>query len=319
MESDEVEEAVRQRLLSYVTPHETCEDLFARLAKTRIDLRTSLPFLQGSPDHQHEHQEQRRGDGRLRVRAGQVMEICGTNDTCKTECLLQAAATCVLPKSCGGCASNAIFMEMRSGMDPLRLVQILDSRIRRCQSSSSSGSQLLEESLRRFELVRCYNNVDLVCALKALEQREREEEAAAPSSQERPRRRLVLVDDISAFYWIDKSFDGGPGSAPRRRPADRPYGLQGVYEAIASNLRRSAEALGAAVLATRNLQIPPGGDPTKLGAPLPKAWQDLVSQRVVLRRPNPYANALVASWDLPKKPGTSFRFAVRDDSLEALA
>ena len=93
----------------------------------------------------------------------------------------------------------------------------------------------------------------------------------------------------------------------------------GVFEAIASNLRRSAEALGAAVLATRNLQIPPGGDPTKLGAPLPKAWQDLVSQRVVLRRPNPYANALVASWDLPKKPGTSFRFAVRDDSLEALA
>ena len=44
-----------------------------------------------------------------------------------------------------------------------------------------------------------------------------------------------------------------------------------------------------------------------------------MSQRVVLRRPNPYANALVASWDLPKKPGTSFRFAVRDDSLEALA
>ena len=123
-------------------------------------------------------------------------------------------------------------------MDPLRLVQILDSRIRRCQSSSSSGSQLLEESLRRFELVRCYNNVDLVCALKALEQRGEEEEAAAPSSQERPRRRLVLVDDISAFYWIDKSFDGGPGSAlVARRPADRPYGLQGVFEAIASNLR----------------------------------------------------------------------------------
>lgn len=149
-----------------MTPDETCEDLLCRLARTQIELKTSLPFLD-CPSSAVAKTKKRR----LRMRKGQVLELCGTNDTCKTECLLQAAAICVLPKACGGCSSSVLFIEMRSGADPLRLVQILDARIRRTEKLAG-GSRLLEEGLRRFELVRCYNNVDLICALKAVAARE---------------------------------------------------------------------------------------------------------------------------------------------------
>ncbi|QDZ20823.1 XRCC2-like DNA repair protein [Chloropicon primus] len=330
MESAE-EEEVRKKLAEFVAADETCEDLLARLAGTQVEVRTSLPFLDAGA---RERAAGGRRLGRLRVRAGQVLEICGTNDTCKTECLLQAAATCVLPKACGGCSSNVVFLEMKGGVDPLRLVQILDTRIR--QTQKSAGSRLLEESLRRFELVRCYNNLDLVCALKVLSAREEGERGQGSEGGDgNTPCRLLLIDDISAFYWIDKSFDasqsatqtsfGGLSSSRKEDKVLRTvsYNLQSVYEAIALNLKKVAESLGSAVIVTRNLHLPPqkGGLPEKLnlGATLPKAWQDIVHYRVVLQRPDAKENAFCAVWDTPKRPGEVVRFAVKDHILEALA
>lgn len=330
------------RMLSWLKPDETCEDLVSRLARTRVEIRTSLPFLDlgdpaGAKDASKGRTPRTAGERRLRMRAGQVLEICGSNDTCKTECLLQAAATCVLPKVCGGCASKVLFIEMTGGMDPLRLVQILDSRIRKKSDPRKvAGSRLLEESLKRFDLVRCYNNLDLICALKALtppgDGEDRGEGAIEDPKQDQYL--LILIDNINAFYWIERSFDSSSRPAPGRCGGLQPggpspllrevsYSLQNVYEAVALNLKRAARALGSAVIATRNTQLggpPRHPKPTKVTPdknPLPKAWRDLVHYKVLVDKSKTHPKAFCARWETPPREGL-FPFAVRDDSLEAL-
>ena len=208
---EEEEEVFESQMLRWITPEETLEDLVSRVARTTIKLKTSLPFMEEEEDASNKGQSQSQSQGRrarqrIKLRAGHVLELSGSNDTCKTECLLQAAATCILPQACGGCSSKVLFIDMISGLDPLRLVQILDARIRKSAAAKkASGSSLLEESLRRFQLVRCYSSLDLVCALKAISKKARQTEGQENESENL---RLILVDNITAFYWTEKSFNG---------------------------------------------------------------------------------------------------------------
>ena len=98
-----VDEAQREvnELLGYLEPDETLDDCMARLSRLCTSLRTSLPFL--------EEQEAKKG---IRLRVGQVLELAGPSGACKTESLLQAAATCVLPQRFDGCGSAVLFVDM---------------------------------------------------------------------------------------------------------------------------------------------------------------------------------------------------------------
>ena len=204
-----VDEAQREvnELLGYLEPDETLDDCMARLSRLCTSLRTSLPFL--------EEQEAKKG---IRLRVGQVLELAGPSGACKTESLLQAAATCVLPQRFDGCGSAVLFVDMSGGLDPLRLVQILDARIRMSAAGrSESGSKILRECLARFQVVRCFDNLELVCALKASVLRQAQQKHR-PGDDDQDGSgtsfRLILVDNISAFYWSDRNFNGAPKADP---------------------------------------------------------------------------------------------------------
>lgn len=273
-ESDERE--VRLELLRWVTPDETGEDLAQRLARTNINLTTSLPFLDDLEWHNGKHQgyvdlelerQTRRRRRRVKIRAGQVLEICGGHATCKTECLLQAAATCILPQACGGCGRPALLIANLSGFDPLRLVHILDTRIRKSKNAGL-GHAMLEESLKRFQLTRCYNNTDILLALNQF--------GASGCAD------LLLIDNISAFY-------------PQKTISSQSE----VYEAMGRCLQR----LGVAVLVTKDMSTA-----------LPKAWQQAVTYRVLLDANRNRKNTFTAKWDIPKLEKT-FEFRVTDSHV----
>ena len=330
-------EELHRKMLELVAPHETAEDWIRRVSRTNIKLKTSLPFLEDL-DNSGENRSSNSNDNnnsifcsqggraarqrRIKMNAGQILEICGENDTCKTECLLQAAATCVLPHAFGGCTSKVLFIDMLSGIDPLRLVQILDSRIRgNIDPKQEAGSRILEESLKRFQLIRCYNNMDLICALKAIPHRQ-QKELDDNSSSTSSGYKLVLIDSISAFYWVERNLSENGSQVVSMQqdimdftrsksntvtdllgldPDSASYSLQNVYESIAVNLQRAAQKLRSAVIVAKNS-----------ATVLPKAWK--CDYRVVLRNHERARNTFTAQWDLPKMDKV-FDFTVGDSNI----
>lgn len=71
---------------------------------------------------------------RVPLRAGNVVEITGSSPTAKTQILIQAAITCILPKTWngvhyGGLGKLALFLDLDCRFDVLRLSDMLKHRL----------------------------------------------------------------------------------------------------------------------------------------------------------------------------------------------
>ncbi|KAM8822564.1 DNA repair protein XRCC2 isoform 1-T1 [Spinachia spinachia] len=158
--------------------------LFARL-ETRPCLKDIEPQLfpdDGGPNH------------------GEVVELYGTEGTGKTEILYHLLCRCVLPVATGGLEVDVVFVDTDYSLDMLRLVSILESRLNAAGSSSSADSDeaALRLCLSRLLVVNCSSSSQLVLTLHFLE----------TSLTSRPAFALLLIDSISAFYWLDRC-EGG--------------------------------------------------------------------------------------------------------------
>ncbi|KAF7649288.1 hypothetical protein LDENG_00143860 [Lucifuga dentata] len=123
--------------------------------------------------------------------------------TGKTELLYHLLCRCVLPAAVGGLEVDVVFMDTDYSLDMLRLVSILDSRLSAAVSTSSSSSggsaeAELRSCLSRLLVVHCSSSSQLLLTLHFLE----------TSFSSRPSLSLLLIDSISAFYWLDRS-EGG--------------------------------------------------------------------------------------------------------------
>ncbi|XP_056868905.1 DNA repair protein XRCC2 [Takifugu flavidus] len=166
---------------------ESGAQLFARLEARRClkDIEPRLFPAHGGPEH------------------GDVVELHGPEGTGKTELLYHLLCRCVMPTAAGGLEVEVIFVDTDYSLDMLRLVSILDRRLSEAHSSGAASAAAPELALRsclsRLLVVHCSSSSQLVLTLHLLE----------TSFLSRPGLALLLIDSISAFYWLDRSEGGG--------------------------------------------------------------------------------------------------------------
>uniref|UniRef100_K7FHY7 X-ray repair cross complementing 2 n=1 Tax=Pelodiscus sinensis TaxID=13735 RepID=K7FHY7_PELSI len=123
---------------------------------------------------------------------GDVIEFHGPEGTGKTEMLYHLVARCVLPKSGGGLEVEVMFIDTDYHFDMLRLVTILEHRL------SQSKEEMIKQCLGRLFLVNCNSSTQLLLTLYSLENK----------FCTHPSLCIMILDSISAFYWIDRSNGG---------------------------------------------------------------------------------------------------------------
>ncbi|KAL2777887.1 DNA repair protein XRCC2 [Daubentonia madagascariensis] len=119
---------------------------------------------------------------------GHILEFHGPEGTGKTEMLYHLTARCILPKSEGGLEVEVLFIDTDYHFDMLRLVTILEHRL------SQSSEEIIKYCLGRFFLVYCNSSTHLLLTLYSLE----------TLFCSHPSLCLLILDSVSAFYWIDR-------------------------------------------------------------------------------------------------------------------
>ncbi|KAM3593040.1 uncharacterized protein V6R79_004951 [Siganus canaliculatus] len=233
--------------------------LFARLEARRClkDIEPRLFPEDGGPDH------------------GEVVELCGAEGTGKTELLYHLLSRCVLPAASGGLEVDVVFLDTDYSLDMLRLVSILDSRLSAARSagspspSASSDQGLLRSCLSRLLVVHCSSSSQLLLTLHFLE----------TSLSSRPELALLLIDSVSAFYWLDR----GEGGASVARQEEK---LSQVVSLLGRLLRDYRITVFASCHAIRRRSGPSSSaSSSEEDRPfLCRPWQRLVTHRLLCCR-----------------------------------
>ncbi|XP_067871124.1 DNA repair protein XRCC2 isoform X2 [Heterodontus francisci] len=106
--------------------------------------------------------------------------------------LYHLVASCVLPESMGGLQVEVLFIDTDCHFDMLRLVTILEHRL------AQSTEESVKQCLGRLFLVHCCSSTQLLLLLHSLESMVCSHPALC----------LLIVDSMSAFYWIDRRNGG---------------------------------------------------------------------------------------------------------------
>ncbi|XP_054479079.1 DNA repair protein XRCC2 [Anoplopoma fimbria] len=236
---------------------ESGAQLFARLDARRClkDIEPRLFPEDGGPDH------------------GEVVELYGTEGTGKTELLYHLLCRCVLPVATGGLEVDVVFVDTDYSLDMLRLVSILDSRLNAARSTGSSlaGSDeaALRSCLSRLLVVHCSSSSQLVLTLHFLE----------TSLSSRPGLALLLIDSISAFYWLDRC-EGGASVAKQEEKLNKCAELLGR---LLRDYRITVFATCHAI--RRSYNGPSCSSSSDYDRPyLCRPWQRLVTHRLLCSR-----------------------------------
>ncbi|KAJ4710344.1 DNA repair protein XRCC2-like [Melia azedarach] len=194
----------------WIDGDETAGDMLSRL------LTEQLPFLLLPPLH------------RLPLRVGNVVELVGPSASAKTQILMQAAISCILPKEWkdvhyGGLGRLVMFIDLDCRFDVLRFSQMLKHRIMEANGLSnevqwdekvgdlkksrskrkpsiSCDEELFALCMRRFLYVRCYDSFEFLATLKTLHCRLQQESEAHGI-----RFYFLMIDSIGAFHWVDRA------------------------------------------------------------------------------------------------------------------
>ncbi|XP_030623440.1 DNA repair protein XRCC2 [Chanos chanos] len=132
---------------------------------------------------------------------GDVVEFHGTEGTGKTETLYHLVTQCILPAQCGGLEVEVIFIDTDYHFDMLRLVTVLEGRLSDSMEKRAEENETEEKvrsCLHRLSVVHCSSSVQLLFTLHYLEN----------SFCCQPSLCLLVIDSISAFYWVDRSNGG---------------------------------------------------------------------------------------------------------------
>ncbi|XP_077983115.1 DNA repair protein XRCC2-like [Glandiceps talaboti] len=144
----------------------------------------------------------------MSLKPGNIIEVCGESGCGKTEMLLHWIAHCILPDSwqgvpCRGRDVDVLFIDNDCHFSILRLVSILESKVEGYihqtgstdQSNNHDVETLIKSCLQHFHYERCHNTVELLVTIEMLE----------TLLGNKPNIAVVMVDSISAFYWMDRN------------------------------------------------------------------------------------------------------------------
>lgn len=169
---------------------ETAADLFSRTAFPGLDMLPGLPH----PG----------------LRIGETLELCGEPSTGKTALLMEAAVRCALPSAVdgvaiGGAEGGVVVADCDGGFDVLRLAACLHARLSALVPNRSAVEAAVRTALSHIHLMRCTTCNELVVGLCRL----RAELEVSPSRSNEAsaigRPRLLLIDGVSAFQWIERA------------------------------------------------------------------------------------------------------------------
>jgi hypothetical protein len=219
------------------------------------------------------------------------------------------------------------------------------------------SDSVYRESVGRFQMVRCHNSLDFLKALavvdkiferrealaatRAAAETETDAETVTKKRAAAPPRRLLLVDNVAAFYWLDRA---------SRRDHDAPLSLHNVHHVSARALMEISRRCRAPVVATKAVaatkatsasdrfaEKPEPSDASTARETtahkdfLPPKWTSAVTQRLVLepmeafdddrrlshendfgaerfRGRGGYGASFVARWELPAgRPSARYR------------
>ncbi|KAM6908387.1 DNA repair protein XRCC2 isoform 2-T2 [Lycodopsis pacificus] len=202
---------------------------------------------------------------------GEVVELYGTEGTGKTELLYHLLCRCVLPVASGGLEVDVVFVDTDYSLDMLRLVSILDSRLNAAcstgMSCSGSDEAALRSCLSRLLVVHCSSSSQLVLTLHFLE----------TSLSSRPGLALLLIDSISAFYWLDRC-EGGASIAKQEEK------LSKCAELLGRLLRDYRITVFATCHTIRRSYTGPSSSSSDDRPYLCRPWQRLVTHRLLCSR-----------------------------------
>ncbi|CAN6469830.1 unnamed protein product [Victoria cruziana] len=264
---------------------------------------------------------------RLPLRPGNVVELVGPSPSAKSEILLQAAIKCILPNICngvffGGMQKLVMYFDLDCSFDVQRFSNSLKACIAEACGNSTCGQNKqssddvgpLAEKLhfnedvymscmRRFSYIRCYNSYEFLASLKTIQRRMQKESEAHGVGVS-----YLMIDSISAFYWMDRAAGMWAISGSRNC-----LSFQSITEAVVQELRKLLDVLPVLVLATKTTISGVGnttcendrntfeatssgsvisnksgechnlGDFNLYQEYMPPAWQALITQRVFLQ------------------------------------
>ncbi|CAG2236513.1 DNA repair protein XRCC2-like isoform X2 [Mytilus galloprovincialis] len=142
-----------------------------------------------------------------------VYELYGVEGSGKTELLLSIVTSIILPKdwngyNLNGANAGVIFIDTDYKFQILRLVNIMEKRIMgktehdkldtSKKTSSNDIEVLVKECLKKIMIVRCTSSFQLLVTLHSLES----------TISNNPDIAVIMIDSISAFYWIDRCNGG---------------------------------------------------------------------------------------------------------------
>uniref|UniRef100_A0A8C4NCM8 X-ray repair cross complementing 2 n=1 Tax=Eptatretus burgeri TaxID=7764 RepID=A0A8C4NCM8_EPTBU len=212
---------------------------------------------------------------------GDVVELHGPEGCGKSEMLLRLIARCILPRYAGGLESHAVLLDCDLRFDFLRFVALLEQMLKRQAAQHASpplneggvGDYAMPKEpreedvctcLTRFSIASCHSSSQLLLTLSALE---------AGGAAAFPRLRLLAVDGLFAFYWMDHAPAMAPGASQDITTLQRCCSLLG---------RLAAAHPVVVVATTQSLFQTRSSGPHKVY--LCKGWNCLVSYRFQFER-----------------------------------
>ncbi|KAG9443972.1 hypothetical protein H6P81_015312 [Aristolochia fimbriata] len=307
-------------LADWINADESAKDMLSRVLLER-------PLLLLPPLH------------RVPLRVGNVVEIVGPSPSAKTEVLIQAAISSILPKEWGGVHYGGlerlvIYIDLDCRFDVHRIAQSLKHRISEIQESTFLNEELFQACMRRFSYIRCYNSYELLAVLKTLQTRlQKETELNGLAAH------LLMIDSIGAFYWVDRASKSLPLDGNNRKTLS----LQSVAQTVVNEIRQLIQGQPMLVLVTKatimgmgplasNMKrtgtkwIPQDNSKENLNRRLeqyvyqeymPSVWQLFVTHRIFLTTSDSKLGDVpvhVSQWLIPPLQ-VSDRFVVRDAGI----
>ncbi|VFR00851.1 unnamed protein product [Cuscuta campestris] len=292
---------------------------------------------------------------RIPLRAGNVVEIVGPSPSAKTQILIQASISCILPKEWkgvhyGGLGRPVVFIDLDCRFDILIFSSSLKQRILEAKGKSIPSikggganmydNDLVAESMRKFMYIRCYDSIQFLATLKTMHnQLQKEKEAHGIGAY------LMIIDSIGAFYWMDRAL----AFMPHARGNRKCFSLQGVSETVVQEIKKILLAHPMVVLSTKTVSIEDKYSSNEIvrnvgkcygqnslddlsaksRCPvlsyreyMPLAWQSFVSHRIlVCPSDDPCENknqsTYFTEWELPSLR-KSEKFLINDDGVFAI-
>ncbi|CAF1716747.1 DNA repair protein XRCC2 homolog isoform X1 [Brassica napus] len=266
---------------------------------------------------------------RVPLRAGNVVEITGSSPTAKTQILIQAAITCILPKTWngvhyGGLEKLVLFLDLDCRFDVLRLSDMLKHRLLEAYRIGNGAWWQLEESnvktqdkskivydeelyvscMKRFLYLRCYDSLELLSTLKTLHYRIRPQEACGSQVG------VLMIDSIGAFHWTDRL----SSSLALDKNNRKSLSLTNVVETIVQEMKKLMQVHSLVVIATKatiyeekyptnenngklsSNNAMPGNASSKAQQPpfrefMPSSWQAFVTHKIFMRKSGDYQSS----------------------------